>query len=229
MRVSLIGHLGYVGQNIKNALLKSNIKDLYLIDRKSSVEEAISYIGNSDVVIHCAAIQRPAINTIESFLPNFNLTKRIVDNLPKSTKLIFLSSIHYKSETPFGVVRRMEEEYIQQNVINYTIYHLPYTYGIHGKPDYNNVFNTYIINVGSNKEIVINDFVRAFPLISMNNFSTDLILNLDNCLNVINSFATENVTLPDFVTYLSRIHRGKHVGTNRLSDLKSVYDWYKCH
>jgi len=91
MRVTIIGHQGYIGQNIKNSINNINLEVLYLIDRNTSKENFIKYISDSEVVIHCAGIQRPSINEIESFLPNFNLTKQIVDNLSIETKLIFLS------------------------------------------------------------------------------------------------------------------------------------------
>lgn len=228
MIVSLIGHLGYVGQNIMHALQNYDLEKIYILDRKTSPDDMINYIFQSDIFIHCAAIQRPNVNVVDNFLPNFELTKKIVDNLPKSTKLIFISSIHYKSETPFGIVRRMEEDYIIKNVKYYTIYHLPYTFGAYGKPNYNNVFNTYIINVIKNKEIIINDFSKEFPLISINYFIKRMIINLNESLNVVNDFDTKNITLPDFVSNVSSINRGKgKLDSIFLKELKSVYDWYR--
>lgn len=227
MIVSLIGHLGYVGQNIMHALQNLDIEKIYLLDRKTSPEDMTSYISKSDIFIHCAALQRPSVNVVDNFLPNFELTKKIVDNLPKSTKLIFVSSIHYKSETPFGIVRRMEEDYIIKNVKSYTIYHLPYTYGAYGKPNYNNVFNTYIYNVIKNKEIIINEFSKEFPLICINHFIKKMIINLNESLNVVDNFNTKNITLPDFVSNLSKINRGVKLDSVFLKELKSVYDWYR--
>lgn len=227
MIVSLIGHLGYVGQNIKDALQNSDIENMYLLDRETTHKDMINYISKSNVFIHCAAIQRPKVNVVESFLPNFELTKKIVDNLPETTKLIFISSIHYRSETPFGIVRRMEEDYIKKNVKSYTIYHLPYTYGAHGKPNYNNVFNTYIINVIKNEEIKINEFSNEFPIISINYFTEMMIINLNESLNVVDNFNTKNTTLPDFVSNLSKIKRGLKLDSNFLKELKSVYEWYR--
>lgn len=227
MKVSLIGHLGYVGQNIKDALYNAGIEQINLIDRKSDTKDTLRYITESNVFIHCAAIQRPTINSIESFLPNYELTQHIVNNLPESAKLIFVSSIHYNSETPFGVVRRMEEDYIKENVKCHTIYHLPYTFGAHGKPNYNNVFNTYIINVINGKEILMNDFKRSFPLLSISYFANKMVSNLSKCLNVVDDFDTQDVTLPDFLAHLSRIHRGIDVDSSFLNDLKNVYEWYR--
>ena len=227
MIVSLIGHLGYVGQNIKDALRKAGIDNIYLIDRETNYKDMVSYISKSNFFIHCAAIQRPKVNEVEYFLPNFELTKKIVDNLPEKTKLIFISSIHFKSETPFGVVRRMEEDYIINNVKCYTIYHLPYTYGAHGMPNYNNVFNTYIINVIKNEEIKINEFTKEFPLIFISNFIENMIINLKESLNVVDDFNTINTTLPDFVSNLSKIKKGLISDSDFFKELKSVYDWYR--
>lgn len=227
MTISLIGHLGYVGQNIKHALQNADIEKLYLLDRKTSHEDMISYISKSNVFIHCAAIQRSRVNVVDNFLPNFELTRKIVDNLPESTKLIFISSIHYISETPFGIVRRMEEDYIIKNVKRYTIYHLPYTYGAYGKPNYNNVFNTYIYNVVKNKEIIINEFSKEFPLICINNFIKNMIINLNESLNLVDDFNSNNITLPDFVSNLSKINRGVKLDTIFLKELKNIYDWYR--
>lgn len=227
MRVTIIGHQGYIGQNIKNALNYKGIDELYLIDRNTSKESFIRYISDSDIVIHCGAIQRPIINEIDSFLPNLILTKQIVDNLSRETKLIFLSSIHYNSNTPFGLVRKMEEDYIVNNIEHYTIYHLPYTYGPYGKPNYNNFFNTIIINVIENKEVCLNDFHSEFPILSINEFMIDFISNLNKSLNIVNDFNTNYTTLPNFLNKILNIKNGVELDEISYEEIKSVYDWYK--
>lgn len=228
MIVSLIGHGGYVGQNIKNALKNNlDVEILNLIDRDTKHKDMVDCLSKSNIFIHCAAIQRPLVNNVENFLPNFELTKKIVDNLSESTKLIFISSIHYNSDTPFGIVRKKEEEYIQNNVKCYTIYHLPYTFGPFGKPDYNNVFNTYIINIIKNKNININEYVNEFPLISLNNFTRNVVLNLNKSLFIVEEFNTTNLTLLEFLFNLGKIHKGTGADSDFLIELKNVYDWYR--
>ena len=228
MIVSIIGYRGYIGQNIKVALKKnSNVEILNLIDRDTSHEDMIDCLSKSNVFIHCAAIQKPLINNVSSFLPNLKLTKKIADNLSDSTKLIFISSIHYNSDTPFGIVRKKEENYIKNNVKCYTIYHLPYTFGPFGKPDYNNVFNTYIINIIKNKNIIVNEYINEFALISINNFIKNLVLNLNKCLFIVDEFNTKNLTLLDFLNNLGRIHKGINADSNFSIELKNVYDWYR--
>ena len=227
MIVSLIGYNGYVGKNIKNVLIFSGIEKINFIGRETNHEDFISYLSNSDVVIHCAAIQRPVIDNIESFLPNFELTKLIVDNLSESAKLIFISSIHYKSNTSFGVVRRMEEEYIINKIQNYTIYHLSYTFGAFGKPNYNNVFNTYIINILNNERIIVNEFTKEFPLMSMNSFVEKLTKNLNICLKVVDLHNEKSMTLPDFIHHVALIKKGVDLESDFYREIKRVYAWYR--
>lgn len=227
MKITIIGHRGYIGQNIKNSINHLGIEKLYLIDRNTLKESFIRYISDSDIVIHCGAIQRPAKNEIDSFLPNLILTKQIVDNLPNKTKLIFLSSIHFNSNTPFGLVRKMEEDYIVKHLELYTIYHLPYTYGPYGKPDYNNFFNTIIINVIKNKEVSLNDFHSEFSILSINEFMIEFISNLDKSLNIVNDFTTHNTTLPNFFNNVININNGVELDAISYEEIKSVYDWYK--
>jgi UDP-2-acetamido-2,6-beta-L-arabino-hexul-4-ose reductase len=168
--IAIIGHKGYIGQNIKFALNSIDSSKLYLIDRGTSLGEAKFMLSNSDVVIHCAGVQRPSKDCVESFLCNFNLTKFVVDNTGASGKIYFVSSIHYLSDTPFGVVRRMEEDYINRNASNSAIFHLPHTFGPFGKPNYNNVFNTFMYNIANSLPIVINDTKRQFDLVSSMEF-----------------------------------------------------------
>lgn len=227
MKVSIIGHLGYIGQNIKKSLISKKSLNIFLIDRETSKEVFLDLLMTSDILIHCAAIQRHQLNVKESYMPNFHLTKYIVDNMNKSSKLIFLSTIHYNSNTPFGVIRKLEEDYIMNNVINYNIYHLPYTFGPYGKANYNNVFNTYIINVCNNREVFVGDFIKEFPLLSISDFADKLVNKFNNTVNIIDKFSTINITLPKFLFQLSEIHRGEVPNLNFAVELKKVYEWYK--
>lgn len=227
MNVCVVGHRGYVGQNIVKALKVLSIKNLFLIDSSTNTEEKIKFISNSNIVIHCAGIQRPLNNTIESFAPNFTISKLIVDHLPHNSNLIFISSIHYNSDTPFGYVRNMEEKYIMNNLKNFTIYHLPYTYGPYGKPNYNNVFNTFIINLLNNQEILINEFTKQYPLLLITNFAKSLIKNIHNNLGVIDKFDVSFISLPYFFSALLKVHFGEKIETDFMKDLKEVYKQYK--
>lgn len=227
MIVSLVGHRGYVGQNIKESLSSLDNLTLLLIDRNTSNNEMIDFIKRSDVLIHCAAIQKPDVNEIDSFMPNYILTQKIVDNLPDQTRLIFVSTIHYSSDTPFGKVRRMEEDYIVENLNYYTIYHLPYTFGPYGKPDYNNVFNTYILNIIRNKSITINEFNAQFPLISIRDFAKKLVFNINKSLFFVNFFEVINTTLIDYLHCLSEIRKNKIFKSKYMLELKTVYEWYR--
>ena len=228
MNITLIGHLGYVGINIKEQLFYYNFDNLFFVDRSTSEEDLINYIEKSDIVVHCAGIQKPFINNLESFEPNFKLTKLIVDFLPTDTKLIFVSSIHYNSNTPFGLTRRREEEYIKSNISHYTIYHLPHTFGAHGKANYNNVFNTFLKNIINNNEIVLKDFQTAYSLISIRMFVTYLINNLNNDLFEVDKFDVFSITLPKFLFTLLKIHfENEQEDSAFFDELEFVYNQYK--
>ncbi len=227
MKISLIGHKGYIGQNIKASLINNSHFDLCFVDRETPKVLFLNYLQSSDNIIHCAAIQRPLLNTISSFMPNFELTKFIVDNMKKSAKLVFISSIHFNSNSPFGIIRRMEEEYISLNSIFFSIYHLPYTFGPHGKENYNNAFNTFIINVSKNNEIKINEFIKDFPILLISDFVAKMISDFNQTHDVIDNFDITNITLPFFIYSLSKIHKGIEPDCKFSRDLKKVYDWYK--
>jgi len=121
----------------------------------------------------------------------------------------------------------MEEDYIVNNIKQYTIYHLPYTYGPYGKPNYNNFFNTIIINVIENKEVCLNDFQREFAILSINKFMIEFISNIEKSLNIVNDFNTHNTTLPNFYNNILNIKNGVELDSICFKEIKSVYDWYK--
>lgn len=227
MKISLIGHLGYIGQNFKKILNQNESFELFLIDRETITENLIIYLSKSDIIIHCAAIQRHELNIEESFAPNYDLTKFVVDNMNKQAKLIFISTIQYNSKTPFGNIRKSEEKYITENVINYTIYHLPYTYGPYGRSNHNNVFNTFIINVLNNKEVIVRDFNKDFPLLLIINFVNKVVKEFNLREKIVDDFDVVKITLTNFLFELSKIHKGIEPKSDFSIDLKKVYEWYK--
>jgi nucleoside-diphosphate-sugar epimerase len=227
MTITLVGHSGYVGQNIKKATNSLVLENLYLIDRKTSNLDFKNYILNSDVVINCAAVQRTLYDDFESFYPNFELTKKIVQNLSENSRLIFVSSIHYKSKSSFGIVRNMEEEYIKNYVKYFTIYHLPYTFGPFGKPNFNNVFNTFINSVSNNHEILLNDYTKIFPLVSINDIAISIVSDIKKNLNIVDDFEVYNTTLPNFIYLLSKIRQGEISSEPIFNKLEDAYNWYK--
>ena len=227
MTITIVGHSGYVGQNIKKFTNSLILENLFLIDRKTSNLDFKNYITNSDIVINCAAVQRTLNNDFESFYPNFELTKKIVQNLSENSRLIFISSIHYNSKSPFGTVRNMEEEYIKNYVKSFTIYHLPYTFGPFGKSNYNNVFNTFINNIANNYEILLNDYSNIFPLVSINNIAIRIVSDINKNLNIVDDFEVYNTTLPNFIYLLSKIRQGELSNEPIFKELEDAFNWYK--
>jgi nucleoside-diphosphate-sugar epimerase len=226
MKVSVIGHSGYIGQNIKFALQSVELEKLYLIGRNSTLEERALMIRDSDVVIHCAALQRTAQNNIQSFYPNFELTKNIVDNLSVESNLIFVSSIHYRSDTPFSHVRRMEENYIIKNSHKHTIYHLPYTFGPFGKPNYNNVFNTFLYNFANALPVTLNSLDSTFEVLSILEFSADVVNKIDENLRFVDNFNTTLLSLPEFVYEVYKVVKQNKVNSKFERDLKHSFSLY---
>lgn len=213
----LIGGNGYVGRNL-SSIYKHKYR-INIFSKSNTLCDLKSYIKLSDYVIHLASRQK-SNSELDCFEDNFELTKFIVDNVG-TKKLIFFSSVHSSLNTPFGICKKKEEDYIKEKCLNYQILILPHTFGKYGKPNYNSFFNTMLYSYSNSKSINLNLKKQLFDVLPIIQIA-DYIEFEDGC-SVIKTFNTKKITLIDF---LYDIQCCKNINEPYYISIRECLDYY---
>ena len=195
--ILLIGHNGYVAKNIYEYF--SNDYNFINFGREHNKSELDFALDSADYIVHTASKQKLFFPG-DNFEDNINLTKYITDRC-SSKKLIFCSSIHSKLDSPFGRVKRLEEDYIKSNSKNYQILVIPHTFGKYGLPNYNNFFNTLLYNFTNRNKISfdINDhFFNLLPISTLGNY-----ISFDDSKTTTFDFYTHRKSIIEFLYDIS--------------------------
>lgn len=164
MRILVTGSSGFIGKNLISILkYKYPTVDILTYDQENTEAQLSVYTSQCDFVIHLAGVNRP--NNNDDFIKgNFNLTKKLVENLEKNSNLvpiIFSSSIQSDLSNEYGRSKKMAEDeildYSRKNNIKSYIFKLTNVFGKWCKPNYNSVVATFCSKIANNQEITIND------------------------------------------------------------------------
>ena len=192
--ILLIGYKGYVAKNIFDQF--SNSFNFYFWGRENSYDELITLINQSDYVVHTASKQKLSVSE-ESFEENYTLTDFIVRNIG-SKKLFYFSSIHSSTNSLFGITKKREEDLVITKLKNYQIFILPHTFGKFGRPDYNSVFNTFLINYVKESTVNVDLKKKKFNVFPIDNLYK--YFNFDDGAFITRDFKTYSKTLIAFLT-----------------------------
>lgn len=137
--------------------------DIRQCGRDDPVQSLRLLVEQADVVVHLAGENRP--KDIADFeKANVELTKALCDAIAatgRKIKLIFASTIHAGSDTPYGQSKRRAEQEIESLVgrtgnpaVNYRLQNV---FGKWCRPNYNSVVATFCHNLANGLPIQISD------------------------------------------------------------------------
>ena len=184
VNVLITGAGGFIGKNLADRLLKEKGVFVKQYHRGDDLSLLYSYLNDSDIIYHLAGVNRPRHNE-EFARVNKGLTELIVNYLKennKTPKIIFSSSAHAVSNTPYGLSKKAAEDvlkdYSNQTGAAVFIYRLPGVFGKWSKPHYNSVVATFCHEITHDREIDVHDADKKLELV----YIDDVAENFINCL-----------------------------------------------
>lgn len=184
MKILITGSEGFVGKNLVVELQNRGYKDLYLYDRKNTLEDLEKWTLDCDFIFHLAGVNRPE-NEEEFMEGNANLTSQITRLLEKNNNkapIMISSSIQAEKDNSYGKSKKAGEDYIfeygERNNIPVFVYRFSNLYGKWSKPNYNTVIATFCHNIAHSLPIQVND-----PTVEITfQYIDDVVNELVNCL-----------------------------------------------
>jgi UDP-2-acetamido-2,6-beta-L-arabino-hexul-4-ose reductase len=162
LRVLVTGAKGFVGQNLCTRLrLRA---ELQLLEHDlDSVDGALdSALAQAEVVVHLAGVNRPERS--EGFAENHNATLALctkLEELGRTPKLIYASTIQAALDNPYGASKRAAEEelrrYGERAGGEAVVYRFSNLFGKWCRPNYNSVTATFCHNIARDLPIQISD------------------------------------------------------------------------
>ena len=163
MKVLITGSDGFIAKNLIEHLKRDESIQLYLYNRKDSINILEAYVKEADFIFHLAGVNRPK-EVDEFYEGNSNLTKTITKILKDSnlsTSILFSSSTQATLDNDYGKSKKEAEdillEYAKQSNALVYIYRLPNVFGKWCKPNYNSVVATWCHNIANDLEIHVNN------------------------------------------------------------------------
>lgn len=163
MEVLITGANGFVGKNLRAALMKQEEIKVLTYDLNTSEDLLTEYCKNCEFVFHFAGVNRTN-NPEDYYTGNYEFTKKLTDILIErgnTCPILYTSSVHAILDNPYGRSKAACEELLKAyeetyQVTTYT-YRLPNLFGKWCKPNYNSVIATFCYNISKNIPITISD------------------------------------------------------------------------
>ena len=163
MRILITGSDGFVGKNLIQKLKEQESIEFSTFNRSNSIQELKEIIPSIDSIIHLAGSNRP-LDKKEFLIDNYEFTKIICETIENSSKkisIIFSSSIHAESDSPYGASKKAAEEclldYEARSGNPVHIFRIPNIFGKWCKPNYNSGIATFCHNIINDTPIEIHD------------------------------------------------------------------------
>ena len=189
--ILITGSNGFIGKNLAARLMEIDAFDLLFFNRNDSIEELPKLVSKADIVVHLAGENRPPDE--ESFYDvNVGLTEKICvliqdehRNNDRSVGLIFSSSVHASTETPYGISKREAERLIKELYSNTRnlccIYRFPGVFGKWSKPNYNSVVSTFCHNIAKELPVDVQQPEKVIPLVYIDDVIDDILDAILEC------------------------------------------------
>lgn len=163
MKILVTGANGFIGKNLIAELKNRGYEDLCIVNRETDSSLIDIYTKECDFVFHLAGVNRPQ-DEKEFMKGNYDCTSKLVEllkNHNNEAPILFASSIHAESETPYGKSKKACEDllysYMEETGTRVLVYRLPNVFGKWCKPNYNSVISTFCHNIARGIGIQIND------------------------------------------------------------------------
>lgn len=231
MNVLVTGSEGFVGKNLLSNLIDNNLINPITFDRKESDFDLKKKIKSCEAIIHLAAVNRTK-NLEEFEITNVNLTKKIIDilsDLKNNIPIIYISSIHDTTKTPYGLSKRKAINYLknfsQKKKKSVLILRLARVFGKWSKPNYNSVVATFCNSIIYNKKFDLFNKNQNLNLTHIDDIISYIVkflyLKKKKKFQIISNFKTYQITPKKLLLKLKYLHNKNSL--LNLSDLAN-YD-----
>lgn len=181
--IGITGSRGFIGENLCAALTRAGKHDIRRISREGA--PLAEQLRGVDVVIHLAGVNRVAEDH-EFVAGNVEFTRELCDALAgaaPSAHVLFASSIHAESDTPYGRSKRAAEDvlcaYVERESQgarpSAVIYRLANVFGKWGRPRYNSVVSTFAWAIARGEPYEVHDPKRQLRLVYVDDVVAELI------------------------------------------------------
>lgn len=159
MNVLVTGAEGFIGKNLISNLSEHKKINPIIFIKDNNLEDLKKSLLVCDAVVHLAAVNRSDLKT--NFInTNFKLTKticKIIESNKIKIPIIYISSIHDKKKTYYGLSKKKAIEYLKnfskknKNIVE--VLRLHRVFGKWSRPNYNSSVATFCELLHSNKRI----------------------------------------------------------------------------
>lgn len=201
MNILIIGSTGFIGQSLVSFFSKSDEVEVAKIGEEEIV--LFSKIQKADIIINASGVSRSNLEK-DFFLYNIYYSQRLYNliNNCKGKMYLYFSSIHYNSESLYGISKRYNEflmSELDSKKDNYLLcLRIPGIFGPGIKPNYVSVVATFCSNLanGEISKIVEGDKIINLLFIEdlINNINKYILCKEDKGFQIIDYF-TETVSI----------------------------------
>ena len=184
MKILVTGSEGFIAKNLIEHLKLDKSIQLYLYNKKDSINILQAYVKEVDFIYHLAGVNRPD-DVKEFYSGNSDLTKVIIETLKigsKNTPILLSSSTQVTRDNDYAKSKKEAEdillEYATANQASIFIYRLPNVFGKWSRPNYNSVISTWCYNVSHSLDIQISDETTELNLV----YIDDVVESFISCL-----------------------------------------------
>jgi len=171
MKILVTGHSGYIGSKLFEAL-KDKGHEVYGVDIKQGTTIANTFFRGIDVVFHLAAqtdVQYSRKQPLYDAMNNIVTTIEVINKYPDARIIYAASAASLEPNSPYGLSKKVCEEYIDLLHANNTQLRIPNPWGDggHGVVDYFLTQDTLMVNgdgLQTRTIVHVNDIVRAFVM-----------------------------------------------------------------
>ena len=237
IHVVVTGSNGFIG---KNLCLRLNELDEYIVTtvaRGHDQTEFTRAIGNADVVIHLAGVNRPSDQS--DFSRNYqdiDLLTDAIDSSGNKVLVIYTSSTRAEDDSPYGRSKKIAEEnlcaFADKSGCQVAILRLPNVFGKWCKPNYNSAVATFCHNITRNLPISVNDPSSPLSLVYIDdlvNQITDLVSSADggsNFTEIKNVYQTTVGEVADLIYKFHAQRREAYIENVGVGLCRALYSTY---
>lgn len=181
MKVLVTGADGFIGRNLRVALVERDGFEVLPITRASSDADLAEAVAITDAVIHLAGVNRP-LDPAEFAAGNADFTQRLSGVLLATDRPIpvaFASSIQAERDNPYGLSKRQAEdhlaEYGRRSGAAVALYRLVNVFGKWSRPEYNSAVATFCHNIPRGLPIRIDDPAAQIRLVYIDDVVAELL------------------------------------------------------
>jgi len=167
IKIGVTGSSGFIGKHLVSALRgRKNVKISCFDLPKNNLFDLNSvrkFVAIQDIIVHAAAVNRGSDSEIiaGNVIATYNLISAAIKRSGKKTKLIFLSSTQVKTDTVYGLSKKLAEimlqDFSRKHKTPITIFRLTNIFGEGCRPFYNSVVATFCHQVANGKKLTISN------------------------------------------------------------------------